>query len=36
MLAAREPIAELMPMTSPRVDQGPPLLLKLMAASVWM
>ena len=37
MLLARELIAELMPMTSPRaLISGPPLLPKLIAASVWM
>ena len=37
MLLVRELIAELIPITSPRVlISGPPLLPKLMAASVWM
>ena len=37
MLLARELIAELMPITSPRaLISGPPLLPKLIAASVWM
>ena len=37
MLDARELIAELMPTTSPReLMSGPPLLPKLIAASVWM
>ena len=37
MLLARELIAELMPTTSPaELISGPPLLPKLIAASVWM
>ena len=37
MLLARWLMAELMPTTSPRpLMSGPPLLPKLMAASVWM
>jgi hypothetical protein len=37
MLLARELIAALMPMTSPRpLISGPPLFPKLIAASVWM
>jgi hypothetical protein len=37
MFAARELMAELIPITSPReLISGPPLLPKLMAASVWM
>jgi hypothetical protein len=37
MLLARELIAELMPITSPlALISGPPLLPKLIAASVWM
>ena len=37
MPVARELIAALMPITSPReLISGPPLLPKLIAASVWM
>ncbi len=37
MLLARQLMAALMPITSPRaLISGPPLLPKLMAASVWM
>jgi hypothetical protein len=37
MLLARELMAELIPITSPReLISGPPLFPKLIAASVWM